>query len=494
MPYTPKTAPYAHQAKLFEETRDRAEFALFWEMGVGKTKPIIDTMGWLFEAGKINGALILAPKNVAPAWVNDELPLHFGVEQARYRVFLWDTSKAVNKGYQEELDDFLRTEPDMLAILVMSYDALMTERKPGAKRGLRKGLEAAQVVLKERESLMVLDESARIKNPNSKRTKRVAAAGNYAKYRRILTGTPVVQSPFDVFAQLRFLDPDIWKRMGCGTFAAFKSFFGVWVEHERKDNGQRFPKLVDYQNIGALHREVDRYGDRLLKTTVLDLPPKLYEKRTFEMTGEQKRLYQQMKKEFLIWLDTEMVTAPLAITRMLRLQQITSGFVNTDDGNVIEIEPNARVACVMDTLEDISHQCIVWCKYQRTIDLIEAALTKAGRTVVVYDGRVNQADREERREAFKAGEAQVFLANPAAAGEGLTLHQAKTVIYAENSYKLGDRLQSEDRAHRAGMDDNPVLYIDVVAEGTIDATIQRALRTKFDLAAQVVGDAVRKWI
>jgi SNF2 family DNA or RNA helicase len=148
----------------------------------------------------------------------------------------------------------------------------------------------------------------------------------------------------------------------------------------------------------------------------------------------------------------------------------------------------------MDTVEDIPHQAIIWAKFQKDIDLIEAALLKSGRTCVVYDGRVGQADRETRRELFKKGEAQFFVANPAAAGEGLTLHMAKTVVYYNSTYKLGDRLQSEDRAHRAGMDDRPVQYIDIVARGTIDATIIRALRTKLDLAAQVNGDKIRTWI
>jgi len=491
MNYTPKTKPFEHQRELFERTRDLEAHALFWEPGVGKTKPTIDTIGHLFAEGKINGALVLAPKAVAPNWMLDELPLHLGCEAT---TFLWDTAKAGNKGYQEALDVFLDTPRDQLAVLVMSYDAIMTERKKGAARGLKKGLEAAQAMLKERDSIMVLDESARIKNPDSKRTKRVTAAGKHAKFRRILTGTPVVNSPFDVFAQLRFLDPEVWASIGCSSFASFKAHFGVWMEHTRNDNGQSFKTLIDYQNMTQLAKFVDQLGSRLLKTSVLDLPPKMYEKRTFTMTAEQKRLYEKMRKEFIIWLDSDMVTAPLAITRMLRLQQITSGFCPTDDGNTIVIEPNPRIACVLEAIEDLQHQCIIWCKYQKTIDLIAAALTKAGKTNVVYDGRVNQTDRETRREAFKAGEAQFFVANPAAAGEGLTLHMAKTVVYAENSYKLGDRLQSEDRAHRAGMDDNPVLYIDVVAEATIDAVILRALRNKVDLANQITGDKIKTWI
>jgi hypothetical protein len=493
MPYSQKTKPYDHQKALLRDTMDLASYALFWEMGVAKTKPVIDTIGHLFESGEINGALVLAPKAVAPNWTNDEIPDHFGVEPGRYRVFLWDTSKANGKGYQERLAEFLATPADMLAILVMSYDAIMTERKKGTARGVLKGKEAAKKLLVDRRCMFVLDESARIKGPDTKRTKRVMAAGKHAPFRRIMTGTPVPNSPFDVYTQLKFLDPDVWKKMGCGTFAAFKAMFGVWIEHERKDNGQRFKQLVDYQNLAILNKVVDRMGERLLKDDVLDLPPKLYDKRTFNMSPEQKRLYDELKREFIIWLDNgDMITAPLAITRMLRLQQVTSGYCPTDDGATLRLTPNARLTCLMDLLEDVPHQAIIWAKFQDDIDQISEAI--GSDSCVVYDGRVSQTDRETRRAAFKAGDVQYFVANPAAAGEGLTLHMAKTVVYYNSTYKLGDRLQSEDRAHRAGMDDKPVNYIDLVAIGTIDLAILRALRMKVDLAAQVTGDKLREWI
>jgi hypothetical protein len=485
MPYTEKTSPFKHQAELYERTRELKTRALFWEQGTGKTKPVIDSIGHLFESGEINGALVLAPKNVAPNWTNDEIPDHLGTDPDRVSVFLWDTSKANNIGYQDKLSTFLDTPADKLAILVMSYDAIMTERRKGTKRGVLKGKEAAKKLLVDRRCMFVLDESARIKTPKAKRTMRVQAASVYAPYRRIMTGTPITQGPFDMFAQLRFLDPDVWKRLGCGSFPAFKAMFGDWMEHVRNDNGQRFQTLIGYKNLSVLSKIVDQMGDRLMKDDVLDLPPKLYDKRTFDMGKEQRALYDELKREFVIWLESgDAVSAPLAITRMLRLQQITSGYLPTDDGNMIEIEPNDRLACFMETAQDVHHQAIAWGRFQKDIDLMEAALKKAGKTCVVYDGRVSQSDREKRRAAFKAGDAQWFVGNPAAAGEGLTLHMAKTCIYYTNSFKLGDRLQSEDRAHRIGQDQS-VLYIDLVARGTLDATIIRALRTKID---------IRQWI
>jgi SNF2 family DNA or RNA helicase len=494
MPYVPKTKPFDHQARIFEKSRELEAHALFLEMGTGKTKIIIDTIADRFLAGDINGALVLAPKNVAPNWVNDEMPLHMPDEvMARAKVFLWDTGRATTKGFQANLAAFLKTPADQLAILVMSYPAIMTERKPGAKP--KKGKEAAKELLTGRRCLMACDESARIKTPSAKTTKRVVAAGKHAKYRRIMTGTPVPNSPFDVFTQLRFLDPNVWKRMGCGTYQAFKTMFGVWIEHERKDNGMRFKQLVDYQNLAQLHQIVDQIGDRVLKDDVLDLPPKLYKRMTFDMSKPQRELYEKLRDEFMVWVEgDELITAPLAITRLLRLQQITSGYCPTDDGNMIVIDPNPRMDLAHEVITDIPHQAIIWGKFHHDIDLLSSRLDADKRTYVTYDGRTSQDERERNREAFKAGDAQFFLGNPQAAGEGLTLHMAKTCLYYNTSYKLGDRLQSEDRAHRAGMDDKPVHYIDLAARGTVDVQILRALRSKNALAAQVTGDKVRTWI
>ena len=485
-----KTEPFPHQREIFEATHDLEAHALFLEMGTGKTKILIDTAAALWFRNEINAVLVLAPKAVAPNWVNDELPTH--MPELPYRAFLWDTAKAGNKGFQAELKKFFEDESGELRVLVMSYDALMTERRKGAAKGLKKGKEAAQLMLKEHKALLILDESARIKSPDAKRTKRVMAAAPHAKYRRIATGTPVTNSPFDVYTQLKFLDPQVWAKLGCSTFAAFKAMFGVWIEHVRKDNGQKFQQLVDYQNIGLLHKEVDRLGSRMLKEDVLDLPEKVYSKREFDMSPAQRKLYDELKKEFMVWLDSgELITAPLAITRMLRLQQITSGYCPTDDGGMVMIEPNPRLTCLGDVLEDVPHQAIIWAKFHQDIDEICGLIGEDN--CVAYDGRTTQDEREERRNKFLGGEVQFFVANPAAAGEGLTFTNAKTVIYYNTSFKLADRLQSEDRAHRIGQD-RSVQYIDIIASGTIDRHIVAALRRKNNLAAQVTGDQIKEWI
>ena len=496
-PYPYKTEPLDHQREAFERTRDLEAWALFWEMGTGKTKAVLDTAAWLYMCGKINGVLVLAPKAVAPNWIHDEIPKHLPDDvAAETRTFLWQTEKAGNKGYQADLPAVL--DYAFLSIVVMSYDGIMTERRRGAARGTMKGREFAKALLTSRHCLMVLDESARIKSPSAKRQRTVTAAGAHAAYRRIMTGTPVANSPFDVFTQLRFLDPGIWDSRGCRSFEAFKARYGVWQQFIRNDNGRAFKQLVEYQNLDDLNAVVNSISSRVLKEDVLDLPPKVYQKRYFQMSPPQRALYDTVRDEFMVLLDGgDMISAPLAITRLLRLQQITSGYCPTDGGNMVQIAGTPaipRLACLMDVVQDVPGQFIVWAKFQLDIDIISAHLTYAGISNLTYDGRTSHADREAARNAFQAGEVRAFVGNPAAAGEGLTLHAAETVVYYNTSFRLTDRLQSEDRAHRVGMPDRPVTYIDIVAESAVDERIVAALRDKADLAAIITGDKLREWI
>ena len=493
MKYKHKTKPFKHQAAEFKLSRDMKTRALFWEMGTGKSKTAIDTAAWLYQTGKIDCLFVLAPKGVAPNWVYDELPIHLpDAVMKESRIFLWETQKANNKGYQRLLTPLLKHKG--LLIVVMSYSGIMTQRTAKAARGTLKGKEFARKLLTQRKCLYVLDESARIKDPSTKRTKRVLASSVYADYRRIMTGTPVSNSPFDVFAQIKFLDPEIWNSIGCRTFAAFKARYGIWVEHIRNDTGRAFSQLVAFQNLDDLHTVVDNIGSRLLKVDVLDLPPKLYSKRYFDMTTEQTTLYQKLRDDFMVYLDSgDMISAPLVITRMLRLQQITSGYCPTDDGNMVLLGTNPRITLLEDTIEECPHQVIIWAKFRQDIKQIMALMQDMKISAVQYDGSTSPVAREDARNSFQAGVIKVFVGNPAAAGEGLTLHAARTVIRYNVGFKLAETLQAEDRAHRIGQE-HPVNYIDFIATGTIDAHIVRALREKQDIAQIVTGDRAREWI
>ena len=474
--------PYPHQREQFERSKDLPGFAYWWEMGCAKTAPTIWTGAHLYQQGKIDGILVLAPNSVHSNWTLEEIPEHMPRDvMAKTRLMTWYSKKAKNKGTQKDLVELLRHEG--LAVLCASYDAIMTET----------GGKAIKAFLQARRCLYVLDESGRIKSPGSKRTKRVNASSSYAPYRRVLTGTPVDNSPMDVYAQVRFICPEVWMDMGIRNFASFKNRFGIW-EQRKTSNGGRFESLVRYKDLDVLKDVVSSVGDRRMKSEVLDLPEKIYVRRTFDLNPEQRRVYTALEEEYHTTLaDGSEVTADLAIVRMLRMSQIASGYVGNDEDELVPLGENVRMKCLKDVLEDVEGSCIIWGRYNCEIDAIREILGE--KDAVYFDGRTSDEDKELAKVRFqREGSARFFVAKPSAAGEGLTLHRAKTVIYASNSFSLRERLQSEDRAHRAGMSSDPVTYIDLVAKNTLDAYILRALRKKRDLASEITGDNLPTWV
>lgn len=476
--YEFKSKPFSHQFELFHRTKDLKTFGLFWEQGTAKTKPTLDTAAYLFETGKITGLLVLAPNGVHRNWVTDEVPAHLPDRVCVSSHVYYSSrskSKAGLKGAQNTL-----LAPG-LAFLAMTYDGFLT----------KDGRKLAERFLSERKCLFVLDEAHRIKSPNAKRTKAILAASKLAAYRRVLTGTPIANGPFDAYSIMKFLNLEFWKPFYLDSFFIFKHHFGIFKKGVAQGGQREFEYVVGYRNLEQLERILSSCSSRVTKDQVLDLPPKLYSKRYFEMNGEQKRLYEELETEFMTFLEGDLVTAPLAITRMLRLQQITSGYLPNDVGDIIrEIgEDNPRMKLLGEIVEDCPHKAIIWAKFTRDIDKICALL---GDRAVRYDGQVGNDERAANKEAFQNGDKQFFVCN-LAINEGLTLHAARTVIYYNNSFKLTDRLQSEDRAHRLGQE-HPVNYIDIVAEDTIDEHIVNRLVKKLDIASKILGDEIKQWL
>lgn len=492
--YKFKTKPFDHQLELFERTKDESSYAVLWEQGCGKTKPIIDITTYLFLGSNIDGLLVVAPGGVERNWMTDEVPTHMPDEALRRtKMMAWRTKSAKAKYHQREFDALVKH--DGLAVLCISYDAFMTEL----------GKKAVWRFLRRRRCMYVLDESDDIKTPAAKRTRSICASGKYAPYRRILTGTPA-DKPFDIYSQFRFLDAGIWKSRNMENFYAFKQHYGVWYTRQEAqldlgyDPG--YDRLVEYKNLPELTGIIADRSSRLLKTDVLDLPDKLYTKRYFSMTPKQQALYDELRKNLVLELeDGRMVDGELAITNLLRLQQIACGYMVTDD----EAEPvamcdkkNPRLDATVELLEKGGHQAIVWARFRYDIDQL---MDRLGDRACRYDGALDDDACERSKDEFRAGDRQFFIANAQKGARGLTLNCAKTVVYYSNTFRLRDRLQSEDRPHRIGQGGadhgehgHGVLYVDMVAQGTVDEKIIAALRGKFDIAAQLTGDRLREWI
>lgn len=493
MTYEYKSKPFDHQRRLFEETRDMAFHAVLWEQGCGKSKPMIDTAAYLYEKGDIDGVIVVAPGGVERNWITDELPAHMPDRVAsRMSPLVWQSKRAGTKWHAAYFEQLIKYPG--LAWFCISYDALMTER----------GKKAVWKFLRRRRVLYILDESDDIKTPNAKRTKSVVASGKYAPFRRILTGTPA-DKPFDLYSQLRFLDPTIWKRRDMENFFAFKQYFGVWLTRlEAKsalgyDPG--YDKLLEYKNLDELITTLASVSDRLLKEDVLDLPPQLYTKVYFDMTPRQQSMYDELRDKLEIELeDGSVVDGELAIVRLLRLQQITCGYLVTDGDEPIQMcdKKNPRLDATVAFLERLTHPAIVWARFRHDIDQIMDAL---GPRAVRYDGAVSDDDCERAKQGFNAGDYDFFVGNPAKGARGITLNAAKTSTFYSNSFKLRDRLQAEARPHRIGQEGADhgvhgfgVLNADIIAHGTVDGKIVANLRGKFNIAAQLTGDTLRDWI
>lgn len=478
--YEYRTEPFKHQRRIFEETAELPFYALLWEQGVGKTKPVIDTAVYLYQKGEIDTMVVIAPNGVHRNWVTDEIPAHMphGVS---FHAFAWEASKAKTRNHSWRAHRVIHSH--VLRIMTFSYDAMMTKL----------GFEAVAAMMKNHDVLLVLDESHKVKTPGAKRTKRATALAKRAKFRRILTGTMIANSPFDAYSQFRCLDSNFWKPHGFSVFSTFKTHFGVFQKGYNATQGREFETVVGYRRIDQLHDLIQSVSSRLTKDESLDLPPKLYQRRFFDLTPQQRQVYNDIKADAIALLDSgDTVTAPLAITRLLRLQQVTCGYVPTDDGQgaFATFERNPRLELLEEICDDLSHATIIWARFRRDIDLIMEML---GSKAVRYDGKTSSDARVEARTRFQAGDIQFFVGNPAAGGTGITLTAAHTMIYASNSFNLTDRLQSEDRPHRIGLK-HPLLVMDLMGLNTIDQHIVAALRSKLDIAREVTGDKLREWI
>jgi SNF2 family DNA or RNA helicase len=226
------------------------------------------------------------------------------------------------------------------------------------------------------------------------------------------------------------------------------------------------------------------------------LPKKIYTKRYFKLTDKQRKVYDKVKEDYILEVSEQDIPVPMALTRMMKLQQITSNFAFVDS-EILKLidESNPRLDETMNIINETPEDdsIIIWCRFRHDIDSICEQLTKNKISNVRYDGSTNAGDRAKNLKKFQDKMVRVFVANPATAAEGLNLFVASTVIYYSNSFKLGDRQQSEDRAHRIGQKNN-VLYYDLVAENTLDNKIIKVLLEKQELANIITGDNIKEWL
>jgi SNF2 family DNA or RNA helicase len=259
--------------------------------------------------------------------------------------------------------------------------------------------------------------------------------------------------------------------------------------------GRSIQVVKKFRHLNELSESLKPFSYRVLKEDCLDLPPKSWTKRHVILTGEQRKIYDQMKKTALATLNGKVTSTMTVLTQLMRLHQITCGHFTADDGSTQLIDNN-RIKELMNILEETEGKAIIWANYQKDITtIIKSIVEEYGPgSVVDYYGLTPQDERQDNIRKFQNNEECRFLVGtPQTGGYGITLTQANTVIYYSNGYDLEKRLQSEDRAHRIGQNKN-VTYIDIIAEDTVDEKIQKSLRKKINIASEVMGEELKAWI
>ena len=478
MRYKFKLKPYEHQLSALEKAWDKPYFAFFMDMGTGKSKVLIDNISMLYDKGEIDSALIIAPKGVYRNWERKELPTHLP-DHIKANIVTWSPAQTQKK--KQELQT-LHQVTDDLQIFLMNVEALSTKR----------GKEVADKFLFSHRTLLAVDESTTIKSRTAQRTKNLIKLGDQAPYRRILTGSPVTKSPLDLFTQCEFLEHQILRQP---SFWTFQNRYAKMVR--RTMGAHSFNQIVGYQNLEELNGMIEPFSFRVRKEECLDLPDKVYTRRTVELTKEQRQLYEQMKHNALAIIDGEgFVSAPTILTQILRLQQVCSGFAKLEDERIITV-PSNKLNELMAALEEIDGKVIIWGNFTHDLHLIRDAIVKeyGEESIELFYGATAGEERQLIVERFQDPDnpLRFFVGQPRTGGYGLTLTEAHTVIYYSNGYDLEVRLQSEDRAHRIGQT-NKVTYIDIVAEGTVDERVLRALRDKIDISSRVMAEGYKEWI
>lgn len=464
--YRPKTVPYPHQIRALEKARTKKGFALFKEQGTGKTWVAISRAGELWARGKITGVLILSKKGVHRQWIASQIPEHFG---AGWSGKFWQGAKWVE----------VEGSPDPageLHFAAINFD--------GAKSPKGKKACLEFIALHKGRCLLIGDETQEIKNASSARHKAAAelAKATQTPYRLALTGTPIAKDLTDEWAQLKWLDDKI---LGMRYATSFRAEYCIMGGFEGR-------AVVGHRNIERFRERVDPFTFRATKDE-LGILPKSYRRWQFNLSKNQKKAIKGLKQDLRHQIETgEVASASTAAVALIKIQQASNGFLVSDEGDFIRLDPpkkSPRISALMEVLDSYEGKTIVWARFRKDIKMIAEALSESSISFVEYHGGTSDKDRTLAVDDFiLEGGARIFLANPQAGGTGLNLQGlCRHAVYYSNSFNAIDRWQSEDRIHRIGTV-GTVSYTDIVCKGAVDALLLNNLKRKKGISDLALED------
>lgn len=470
LPYPVKANLYKHQIRganmalrafgALDAKTPGGGFGELFEMGCGKTLTTIAVAGALYNLGKIDRVLVVAPTSVCSVWPHDLN--QFATFPWEARVLLGDKKKRL-----KALNELENWPFKALRIAVINYESTHRE-------GIFEALAAYKP------DLIVCDESQRIKNPSAAQSKALHKLGDAAPFRMILSGTPVQNNAVDLYSQYRFLDPAVYG----ANFYAFKNRYcimGGYGQHQ----------IVGYRNMDELVEKEHSVAYRVTKEECLDLPQQTFINRYVQFTDAEQAIYEQLRKSSFLELETgENVTATTILTMYLRLMQLTGGFLTADESTRPKQVNTAKLDALADIVDDYvvdaDKKLVIFARFRAEIAAIENLLRLRKIQYGSIYGDVPMEERGKIVEDFQTNpDTKVFVAQIQTAGLGITLHAASTAVFYSYDYNYANYAQALARIHRIGQR-LPVTYIHLVVDGSIDEKILAALENKEDMAKTVV--------
>ena len=461
--------PYAHQTKATRETvrdvLDNGFHALFMEVGTGKTKTILDAAFDLWLRHEIGQMLVCAPKSLVGTW-KQQTTEHCAFPE--WSFLAYDAQRSKTAKWSASFYDFLSRPSGVFPILFINTEAFQA---PNPK--LRAIVEAYTVKLP---TLLVIDESSDIKSPKAKRSVNLTKLGQRCAARVIMTGTEVTNSVLDLYQQFEFLKPGFW---GFKSFFFFKNCYAI-LEEKYLSGGRTYKEIVGYRKLEEIQAKIAPHTSRALKRDCLDLPPQIHATLPVEFSGPGKKAYDDLKKHLIALLDSgEVVTVANKVALFTKFRQLTGGTL----AGIGVIDANSpKVSALMDEIRDHNEQAIIWSSFTEEINLLVKTVGSEW-PCVRFDGLTNEKDREAAIDVFSSGKARFFIANPAAASQGLNLQNAHLQYWISLPTQAKQYEQGEGRTHRSGQV-HPCLYKQIIAEGTVDERVAELLAAKTDIMLQ----------
>lgn len=449
--YKGKTKPYAHQRAAFLHTHKLAYAALFMEQGTGKTKVTIDRTVYNFERGKIQNGLILCPKSLIDTWI-EEIAFHCP-ERVNSIIAVWDAS--LNKATVKQLELVLYNEnPERLTWLIANIEGIRT---PKCNKMVHWFIRRFKVHC-------ICDESSRIKTISAKQSIAAHGIADHSTAKTIMTGTPAVTAA-DYYSQLRFL---MRAPLNYTNYYSFRAHYCTLENKVIRLAKPQFDKrtkkfiktrkiiqITGAQNVNELRDKLSLFSFFVKKKDCLDLPDKIPHQRITALTPEGLRLYKDIARRIIVEIDEDrFITTDIALTKLLRLQQVVGGFLPSDDDPLALPIPgsNPKIDLLVETINEFPGPTIIWARFKAehlAILRVLKAITSADK-IGEITGRVKKNDREDYRRNFQNGTIQYLVCTQSCAGYGYTLTAAENEIYYSNTFSYEHREQSEDRAHRIG--------------------------------------------